>query len=304
MTLASFEWHWCHPLGSVCPESVPVVRSEVEWRTAGESRIANAQKRLTHRSMAAIGEFLPRVKWGREEDREPMYMYMTSCSHSMYSMLICYCWTALWWRLKWLLLWHIVFVQLKPNITFTMFYKLGWLFHGCIQEHKGHSPVPDVLQLLGASAFLPNFFKPRNYASSVIRQSLLEQLSTVIARRLMAVLYGHLPDTQAGFRPARGCRNNVCALRWFIAMVLREGRNAVISFIDYSEAFDTESQIFLDGALADAGVSAKVRRIIQAFFTAATGIVRVRLPSGVNVMSESFNIERGVLPCLVHCWPG
>ena len=120
----------------------------------------------------------------------------------------------------------------------------------------------------------------------------------------MEVLYGHLPDTQAGFRLARGCRNNVCALRWFIAMVLREGRNAVISFIDYSAAFDTESQIFLDGALADAGVSAKVRRIIQAFFTAATGIVRVRLPSEVNVMSESFNIERGVLPCLVHCWPG
>ena len=78
-------------------------------------------------------------------------------------------------------------------------------------------------------------------------------------------------------------------------MVLREGRNAVITFIDYSAAFDTESQIFLDGALADAGVSAKVRRIIQAVFAAATGIVRIRLPSGVNVMSEPFNIERGVL---------
>ena len=78
-------------------------------------------------------------------------------------------------------------------------------------------------------------------------------------------------------------------------MVLRGGRNAVITFIDYSAAFDTESQIFLDGALADAGVSAKMRRIIQAVFAAATGIVRVRLPSGVNVMSEPFNIERGVL---------
>ena len=107
----------------------------------------------------------------------------------------------------------------------------------------------------------------------------------------MEVLDGHLPDTQAGFRPARGCRNNVCAILWFIAMVLGEGRNTVLSFIDYSGAFDTERQIFLDGALADAGVSAKVRRIIQAVFAAATGIVRVRLPSGVNVMSEPFNIE-------------
>ena len=105
-------------------------------------------------------------------------------------------------------------------------------------------------------------------------------LSAVIARRLMEVLDGHLPDIHAGFRPARGCRDNVCALR-FTAMVLREGRNAVISFIDYSPAFDTESQIFLDGALADAGVRAKMRLIIQAVFAAATGIVRVKLPSYV-----------------------
>ena len=74
-------------------------------------------------------------------------------------------------------------------------------------------------------------------------------LSAVIVRRLMEVLDDHLPDTQAGFRPAR---DNACALRWFIAMLLREGRNAVITFIDYSAAFKTESQIFLDSALADA----------------------------------------------------
>ena len=37
--------------------------------------------------------------------------------------------------------------------------------------------------------------------------------------------------------------------------------------IDYSAAFDTESQLFLDEALADAGVPSKVRRIIQAIFS-------------------------------------
>ena len=71
-------------------------------------------------------------------------------------------------------------------------------------------------------------------------------LSAVVARRLMAVLEDRLPDTQAGFRPARGCRDNMCALRWFIDMVLREGRQAVVTFIDYSAAFDKESQVFLE----------------------------------------------------------
>ena len=69
----------------------------------------------------------------------------------------------------------------------------------------------------------------------------------------------------------------------------------MITFIDYSAAFDTESQLFLHEALADAGVPSKVRRIIQAIFTAATGVVRVRQPNGKMAMSEPFNIERGVL---------
>ena len=120
-------------------------------------------------------------------------------------------------------------------------------------------------------------------------------LTATVTRRLMAVLEGHLPDTQAGFRPARGCRDNVCALRWFINMVLREGRRSVITFIDCSAAFDTESQLFLDSVLAEDGVTAKVRRIVQAIFTAATGVVRIRQQSGGIAMSQSFNIERGLL---------
>ena len=47
-----------------------------------------------------------------------------------------------------------------------------------------------------------------------------------------------------------GCRDNDCALMRFIQMILREGRQALITFIDYSAAFDTESQMFLDEALA------------------------------------------------------
>ena len=106
-----------------------------------------------------------------------------------------------------------------------------------------------------------------NYRAICLLCHAYKLLSAVVARRMMYVLDGHLPDTQAGFRPAQGCRDNVCALRWFIAMVLREGRHAVITFLlDYCAAFDSESQLFLDSALADAGVSVKVRRIIQAIF--------------------------------------
>ena len=49
-------------------------------------------------------------------------------------------------------------------------------------------------------------------------------MSAIVARRLMETREGHLPDTQAGFRPTRGCRDDVCALTWFIQMILREAR--------------------------------------------------------------------------------
>ena len=134
-----------------------------------------------------------------------------------------------------------------------------------------------------------------NYGAICLLCHSYKLLSAIMARRLMAVLEDRLPDTQAGFRPARGCRDNVCALRWFIDMVLREGRQAVVTSIDYSAAFDTESQVFLDSALAETGVSSKVRRIVQAIFAAATGVVRIIQQDGGVEMSEPFNIERGVL---------
>ena len=115
-----------------------------------------------------------------------------------------------------------------------------------------------------------------NYRAICLLCHSYKLLSAVVARRLMAVLEDRLPDTRAGFRPARACRDNVCALRWFIDMVLLECRQAVVTNIDYSAAFDTESQLFLDSALAETGVSSKVWRIVQAIFAAATGVVRIR----------------------------
>ena len=69
--------------------------------------------------------------------------------------------------------------------------------------------------------------------------------------------------------------------------------------------------MFLDEAIAEAGVGAKVHRIVQAIFAAATGVVRLRNPDGTMTLSEPFDIARGVLPgehsCSLHLsqdWTG
>ena len=135
----------------------------------------------------------------------------------------------------------------------------------------------------------------KNYRAICLLCHAYKLLSSVIARRLHHELAPSLPDSQAGFRPARGTRDNVCILKWTIKMLLKEAQPAVITFIDYTAAFDTESQLFLDKALRNANVSVKLRRVIQSIFSAASGCVRVRNPDGSVEDSEPFDISRGVL---------
>lgn len=77
--------------------------------------------------------------------------------------------------------------------------------------------------------------------------------------------------------------------------VLKAGEEAIATFIDYSEAFDTISHRFLDESLASAGVSTKVRRIIRAIYSSATGMARIRQPSGETALSGPFEIRRGAI---------
>ena len=134
-----------------------------------------------------------------------------------------------------------------------------------------------------------------NYRAICLLCHAYKLLSAVISAPLHKDLEHILPDSQAGFRRARGTRDNICILKWTIEMILREGREAIITFIDYSAAFDTESQKFLDEALAAVNVSTKLRRVIQAIFRVAHGCVRIRQNDGTFAHSEFFYIARGVL---------
>ena len=68
----------------------------------------------------------------------------------------------------------------------------------------------------------------------------------------------------------------------------------MVTFIDYHAAFDTISHRFLDESLTTAGVQPKIRRIVKAIYAEATGMVRLRLPSGETLCSEPFPVRRGV----------
>ena len=77
--------------------------------------------------------------------------------------------------------------------------------------------------------------------------------------------------------------------------MINKNSACVITFIDYTAAFDSISHKFMDKTLAAAGASRKSRVIFRAIYKVATGIARVRGIDGKHIHSGSFQIKRGVI---------
>ena len=77
--------------------------------------------------------------------------------------------------------------------------------------------------------------------------------------------------------------------------VIKGRKGCVITFIDYKAAFDSVSHKFIDSVLVRAGASRKCRAIFRAIYEAAKGMVRVNGTKGQKILSEFFNIGRGVV---------
>ena len=112
-------------------------------------------------------------------------------------------------------------------------------------------------------------------------------LSLVLLERIVKECSEFLSDWQAGFRPERGCRDNILLLCVLFDQALGQGEELVVTCIDYSAAFDSISHKFLDVSLKDAKASRKTRAIFRAIYAAAEGTARVRGLDGKHIYSES-----------------
>ena len=120
-------------------------------------------------------------------------------------------------------------------------------------------------------------------------------LSLVMLERVMNECKGFLSDWQAGFRPERGCRDNILLLRVLFEQIIKNDAKLFVTFIDYSAAFDSVSHKFLDRSLANAGASRKTRAIFRAIYAAAEGTARVNGLHGNKIYSVHFKVRRGVI---------
>ena len=136
---------------------------------------------------------------------------------------------------------------------------------------------------------------PTRYRCIGLLNSAYKVLSAVMLNRITDETTGYLQDWQAGFRQNRGCRDNVMILRTAINKRLKEGKPMILTFIDYSAAFDSVGHKFLDEALAEARAKPKTRAIFRSIYGSATARTRVKGTDGEDVLSDKFPIRRGVI---------
>ena len=177
------------------------------------------------------------------------------------------------------------------NPAFKMLFEL-------LSQTWREEAVPDelgvaIFKMLYKRKGSPN--DPSKYRCIGLLNSAYKVLSAVMLRRLVTETEGYLQDWQAGFRQERGCRDNVMILRTLVEQMLREGKPLVLTFIDYSAAFDSVAHKFLDKALGEAKAKPKTRAMFRAIYGSATAKTKVKDTDGRYVFSAPFPVRRGVI---------
>ena len=77
----------------------------------------------------------------------------------------------------------------------------------------------------------------------------------ILQARLQQFVNCELPDVEAGFRKARGTRDQIASIRWIINKAREFQKNVYFCFIDYTKAFDCVDHNKLWKILQEMGIS-------------------------------------------------
>lgn len=136
-------------------------------------------------------------------------------------------------------------------------------------------------------------YDPLNYRGIALVNCLAKIFTHILLDRLSLWSESEaiLPECQSGFRPNRGCIDNIFVLTSIIQINLRlKKRKVFAAFIDFRRAFDSVDHSILWRKLYGVGVSSKIIRIIRDLYCKAT--VQVKLQ---GEYSNKFEVTEGVL---------
>jgi hypothetical protein len=99
-------------------------------------------------------------------------------------------------------------------------------------------------------------------------------LSSYLLKQVMTDVKDHLPKTQTAYQAKKSTDQNIYVLAETINSVLA-AKECTVSFVDFSAAFDSTSQVFLTEALLEAGASHKCVAIFRSMYSKAKARIRL-----------------------------
>ena len=81
-----------------------------------------------------------------------------------------------------------------------------------------------------------------NYCTIALISHASKVMLKILQARLQQYVNCELPDVQAGFRKARGTRDQIAEMHWIIQKSSEYQKNIYFCFINYSKTFDCGSQ--------------------------------------------------------------
>ena len=122
----------------------------------------------------------------------------------------------------------------------------------------------------------------------------------ILQARLQQYMNRELPDVQAGFRKARGTRDQIANIRWIMEKARELQKN--ICFIDYTKAFDCVDHNKLENSLRN-GNPDHLTCLLRNLYTGQEATVRTG-----HGTTDRFQIGKGVRqgcilsPCLFNLY--
>ena len=96
----------------------------------------------------------------------------------------------------------------------------------------------------------------------------------ILQTRLQQYVNCELTDVQAGFRKARGTRDQIANICWIIEKAREFQRNIYFCFIDYAEAFDCVDDEKLWKILKEMGIPDQLTCLLRRLYAGHEATVR------------------------------
>ena len=140
----------------------------------------------------------------------------------------------------------------------------------------------------------------RNYRALGLLNHAYKVFTTILLMRILPYVEPKLSDLQAGFRQKRGCRDNILILVMSINHLLRNAEEdirslGVITYIDFTAAFDSILHSYLLTTLKDYGVPLKYCRLVEAIYKTTSVRIRIQEVGGNRQYSRKIPVRRGVI---------